>query len=481
MSLRWRIALALAGVAAVVGTLAAAGAYLATRAQLEQAVDDSLESRAAELTGPQTRDRPDPPQAPVVLVCPPPAMLQPAVAVQYLSTDTTVTTCLEGAPTLPVDDADLALASGPGEPQLRTVEVDDERLRLLTAHVAEGTAVQIARDLAETEDVLGALRARLALLAASGVVVAAALGWLLASRIVRPVVELRDTAESIASSQDLTTPIPEGGPGEVGDLSASLTTMVHALATSREQQQRLIRDASHEMRTPLTSLRTNLEMLEHLDRLPATDRVELLAAVQGDVGELTHLLTELVELAADRAGDDEPVRPVDLGELAEGVAARFSRRTGHEVTVRDGVTPGAGPADAVLVEGRSQMLERAVANLVDNACKYSPPDGPVEIVVQGGRLEVLDRGPGIAEADRPHVFERFYRATEARSAPGSGLGLAIVAQIVERHGGRVWAVERPGGGAAVGFELPRSPEADDDAAHPDPYDRVRHPLREDRP
>ncbi len=107
-----------------------------------------------------------------------------------------------------------------------------------------------------------------------------------------------------------------------------------------------------------------------------------------------------------------------------------------------------------MVSVRPHMIERAISNLIDNALKYSPAGSPVELTVSGGRLEVRDRGPGIADVDRPLVFDRFYRAVEARTEPGSGLGLAIVRQIVERPGGRVWAENHPGGGAVVGFELP---------------------------
>jgi two-component system sensor histidine kinase MprB len=200
------------------------------------------------------------------------------------------------------------------------------------------------------------------------------------------------------------------------------------------------------MRTPLTSLRTNLELLEHLEQLPASERAELLEAVQVDVGELTHLLTELVELATD-VSDDEVPEALDLAELARQVVQRASRRSSRDITV---VETGA----EVLVSGRPLMLERAISNLVDNAVKYSPAGTPIEVTVGPGRVEVRDHGPGIAPEDQPYVFERFYRSTAARTEPGSGLGLAIVEQIVARHGGRAWASSSPEGGAVVGFQLP---------------------------
>lgn len=444
MSLRWRIALALALVAGVIGSFATLGSYVTTARQVRDSIDESLLTRAAAAAVPG-RGRP---RGPGADDCPAPAALVALDAAQLVDPDGTVVDCLGNAVDLPVEPR--LLDAEPGEFALSTERVGDERFRVLGVTLRDGSVLQIARDLDESRRVLGALRTRLAALAVAGVAAAGLLGLGIARRIVRPVVELRDAAETIARTQDLRTPIPAGGSGEVGSLAGSLTTMVNALAASRDQQHRLIADASHEMRTPLTSLRTNSELLAHFDRLDATDRADTLAAVQVDVHELTNLLTELVELATDRTGTDEPVEPLDLAELAGEVAARAARRSGREIVV-------VPPVVHTLVPGRPRMLERAISNLVDNALKYGGP-GRIEVVVTAGRVEVRDEGPGIPAADLPHVFERFYRATTARSAPGSGLGLAIVEQIAARHGGRVWAENRPGGtGAAVGFEVPAEP------------------------
>jgi two-component system sensor histidine kinase MprB len=223
--------------------------------------------------------------------------------------------------------------------------------------------------------------------------------------------------------------------------------MVDALSVSKRQQQQLVTDASHELRTPLTSLRTNAELLDRPDALNPEQQQRAVQGIRLEVNELTDLVSELVELATDRA-DDEAPEPVPLRALAEDVAERARRRTGRDIAVRAEGTPGT-----VLIG--PHMAERALANLVDNAVKYSP--GAIAIAVEGRRVEVLDDGPGIAAADQDHVFDRFYRSAEARAEPGSGLGLAIVAQIVRRHDGTVWATNRPQGGAAVGFELPAAP------------------------
>ncbi len=438
MSLRWRIAVGLAVIAGIVCAFAATGAYLTTKRQLQNSVDESLVARTRDANDDRFpgggRPRPGPGPGFGNQGCPQPGELQPASAAQLVAEDGTITQCILGGPTLPVTAVGF-----------QTLAIDGTEYRMLTSPWHEGGVIQIARDLDEINDVLGSLRIRLLLLALAGVAAAAALGWWLARRIVRPVVKLRDTAEQIASTQDLTTPIPADGDGEVGSLARSFTTMVDALATSRAQQQRLITDASHEMRTPLTSLRTNIEVLGRADQMPEAQRAEVLDALQLEVGELSELVAELVELATDSSKAEAP-EPVVLADLATDVATRAIRRWSREVSV---TTDGDGEP----ILGQPAQLERAISNLVDNAVKYSPAGSPVEIAVTRTDVVVRDRGPGIAPEDQPHVFDRFYRSTLARTEPGSGLGLAIVEQIVQRHHGRVWATNRPDGGAEVGFRL----------------------------
>jgi two-component system sensor histidine kinase MprB len=411
-----------------------------TAAQLYGALDESLSTRAREVgigpdeSGGSVRGSVD------EVGCPPDAVLRPAAGAQIVRPDGSIAVCLPGGPVLPV----------PVEPPtgdqvlLSTVEVEGASFRVAAHVFHEGGVLQVAGARADVTDVLGALRWRLVLLAFAVGMGAGLIGWLVAGRLVRPVVHLRNTAQRIATSQDLTTPVTVEGSGEIRDLAVSFTTMVEALASSRAEQQRLVTDAGHEIRTPLTSLTTNLELLERYDELPIDDRPDVLAVVRADVDELTHLMNELVELVTDRSSD-EPVVALDLADLAASVVARTRRRSGRTVEL---VLDGDGT-----VLARPHMIERAIANLVDNAVKYSPASAPIEVHVGPARVEVRDQGPGIAASEQDRVFERFYRADAARSVPGSGLGLAIVRQIVERHDGSVWARTGPAGGAWVGFSL----------------------------
>ncbi|MEZ5264141.1 MAG: HAMP domain-containing sensor histidine kinase [Acidimicrobiales bacterium] len=463
MSLRWRIALALGGIAALVGSAAAVGSYVATDRQVRSELDRSLLQLEGRINPNGMREggelRTQPPERrseegdrddlrSVGDGCPT-AAVQPSDAAQVVRADGSVTACYPDGLALPVDDGDLAQAAEQGAPRLRTVTIDGRDYRLAAISWHHGGVVQVARSFAEPDAVLRGLQLRLSALVAAAVLAAAAAGWWFAKHLVRPLERLRSAAQQVASTGDLTVPVPAGGAGEVGSLAASFTTMMQGLALSREQQKRLVADAGHELRTPLTSLRTNIELLQRAHRLPEGERDELLADVRAELEELTELVEELVELATDRSGADAVSEPVRLGEVAEVVVARARRRSGRAIELVE--------HHPVEVAGVRPQLERAVSNLVDNALKYSA--APVTVVVEGASVEVRDRGPGVAAEDKPHVFERFYRATAARTAAGSGLGLAIVAQVVERHGGRVWVADEPGGGARVGFALPVPPPA----------------------
>jgi two-component system sensor histidine kinase MprB len=356
-----------------------------------------------------------------------------------------VTNKLPGQPSLPIDAQDRAIASRQSPSRYRDVQIGGTSYRMITASVKGGGAVQVARRVSEEHDVLDVLRTRLVLIALGGIALAALVAWLVMRRATRPIERLTKTSEHIAATQDLTTPIPVKGHDEVGRLAASFNTMLIALDTSREQQQRLVVDASHELRTPLTAVRTNIDFLGRATTLDAEQRAQLIAETRLELDELTNLVSEMVELATD-VRSEEPIEAISLGDVATDVAARFRRRTGKEIVV-----DVAGRAE---VEGRHAMLDRAVSNLVDNALKFSPNGEPVQMTVRGGVLEVADRGPGIAGEDRERVFDRFYRATTARTLPGSGLGLSIVAQIAVLHGGSVALEARAGGGTIARLTLP---------------------------
>ena len=330
---------------------------------------------------------------------------------------------------------------------LRDLTHEGEPYRVLTVANGgpEGGARMFAVSLMYTNDLLDDIRVRTAVAVVIVIAIASALGWLFARQATRRLQRLTRVAEEVAATGRLDVDVPVGGRDEAGRLGTAFNEMLGALGRSKDAQQRLVQDAGHELRTPLTSLQTNVSVLQRYESLRAEDRDRLITDLDSETHELTTLVNELVDLATDQRGD-EPDQRVELGPMIERVADRARRRTGRSVDV---------VADDTVVVGRPQALERAITNLVDNAAKFSAgAGGPIDISLQQGRVEVSDRGPGIAPADLPRVFDRFYRATDARSRPGSGLGLAIVSDVVQAHGGTTFAAMREGGGATVGFVLP---------------------------
>jgi two-component system sensor histidine kinase MprB len=450
VSLRLKLVLALVALSTAATLTIGLFSYRTTQRQLEEQVDNSLVEATRRLAErPAQRPRPDGFDDDDRAKVPLPGQSfrgEGDVVVQLLGPDGETLTYSGVA--LPVEDEDLRIAAA--EQPLSTtrdITVDDDRYRMLTAGYGDGIgAVQTARSLEETERVLAGLRSSILVAALVVVVGAALLGWLIARQVTRRLVRLTAAAEEVTATRQLDVQVPVDGTDETGRLGLAFNQMLSALSRSKQDQQRLVQDAGHELRTPLTSLRTNVYTLRRADRLSEEQRSQVLDDLESETGELTRLIDEVVELATDRRGD-EPEEQVALGELVQRVVARAAQRSGREIQV--------GVDDTVVV-GRPLALERAVGNLVENALKFDE-HGPVSVACSQGRVEVVDRGPGIAPEDLPHVFDRFYRSTAARSRPGSGLGLAIVADIVAQHGGTVQARNREGGGAAVTVVLPLDP------------------------
>jgi two-component system sensor histidine kinase MprB len=347
---------------------------------------------------------------------------------------------------------EVAIARGKESYVCRTIVSNGVDYRVATVEtIHPGYAIFVGQSLEPNETTLDRLGLLLFLFAAAGVLAAAAVaGWGVARNGLRPVRRLTAAAEHIARTENL-DPIQVEGKDEIARLSRAFNAMLGSLAASRDRQRRLVADAGHELRTPLTSLRTNLELLTQADRqggLSVASRQELLADVQFQIEELTTLIGDLTELARDQPAE-VLLEEVDLAEITERAVERARRRaSGLRFDVH---------ADPWFVTGDAPGLERAFLNVLDNAAKWSPPGGVVTAVLEQGSLMVADQGPGIAEEDLPHVFERFYRSVDSRTMPGSGLGLAIVREVAERHGGSVRVGREPTGGAVFWVSIPGSP------------------------
>ena len=435
MSLRWKIALALATITSVATIAVGAANYRSTRDRLYAEVDRSLVAVDARVTE-RIIGHGDalPERTPFA-----------AFDAQIVRLDGSVGQSTFDPP-LPVGDAELRVAGTRGRSAFSTVDVDDESYRVRTVGFDRG-AVQIGRSLDETERVLQALRARTLLWTLVVVAAAVAAGWWIASRVTASLRRLTTAAEHVEATGRLDVSVGEAGADEVGRLGAAFDRMLAALQRSRDDQHRLVQDAGHELRTPLTSLRTNLEVLERYPSMSPADRDAILADLRAETHELTALVEEIVTVASG-AHSDEPFESVDLLAVAREVAVRFERRTGHRITVTGASEP---------VVGQRASLHRAVSCLLDNACKFDRGDEPVEVDVEGRTVAVVDHGPGIPTEELDRVFDRFHRAESARALPGSGLGLSIVRDVARRHGGEAFAGPSASGGARVGFSVAAMP------------------------
>jgi two-component system sensor histidine kinase MprB len=346
---------------------------------------------------------------------------------------------------LPAGQRERAVAAGAGS-LTETVTVQGARMRLRTAHVAPGLALQVARPLADDDATLSRLRLVLTLAGASAVLLSVLLGAWLAEKALTPVRRLTSTAEDVARTRDLSVRLDERGHDEVSRLGAAFNAMLVALERSLTAQRRLVADASHEFRTPLTSIRANAELLGR-GKVREDEQNTVARAVVDQVDELDGLVTDLIELALD---GEAATRFEDV-RLDEIVSAEVERMRRHSDGVRLELE-----AEPCTVHGDAERLGRAVANVLGNALKWSPEGARIEVSVRPGSVVVRDHGPGIDEADLPLVFERFYRSPAARGTAGSGLGLAIVRHVLDAHGGAAEAANAQGGGAVFTLRFPRS-------------------------
>jgi two-component system sensor histidine kinase MprB len=441
-------------VALVVAAASALG-YLYVRKQLYNQVDDGLRRQASQIltAAPHAHTLEElglPNQR---------SSLRGAIIYQLLAPDGSVVSGDTGQE-IPFTTADLGVAGGQRGTTLRTIhsEAVGGHARVLTVffgtvvtppQTPQNVALQLATPLHSVDRTLGDLATVLLLVSIGGVIVALSLGYAVARTSLRPVRRLTAAAEHVAATQDLSATIEVTGDDELSRLARSFNSMLAALSASRHQQAQLVADAGHELRTPLTSLRTNIEVLIKMRDLPEADRQALLEDVTAQLGELTTLVGDLVELAREDEQKPEP-QDVRLDVVVERALERARRRAAW--------LSFDAYVETALVRGQPALLERAVLNVLDNAAKWSPAGAHVEVALQrdgpAWRLAVRDHGPGIAPEDLPHIFDRFYRASNARALPGSGLGLAIVNQVVQSHGGWVAVYSPPDGGTLITLTLP---------------------------
>jgi two-component system, OmpR family, sensor histidine kinase MprB len=344
------------------------------------------------------------------------------------------------------------------------MRADATHIRVLVTGIGDKGALAVALPLTTVDNALSNQLVLLLVIGGAGILLAVLFGLLVARTALAPITRFTRQTESIAHNPERIEHerLDVTGSDELARLATTFNETLDALEQSVQSQRNLVADASHELRTPIATIRANLQLMREEELLPPEDRAALREDVIEELDELTALVADVVELARGSKPSAEP-GDVRVDSIVHDALERARRRAPglefHQVI------------DPTLVRGEPDRISRAVTNLLDNAAKWSPDGGVVEVTLHDGVVTVRDHGPGFKEEDLPYVFDRFHRAKDARSKPGSGLGLAIVRQAAEAHDGFVGVANAPDGGAIlrVGFgpalELEEPPAEAEAAVH----------------
>ncbi|HSJ43884.1 MAG TPA: ATP-binding protein [Euzebyales bacterium] len=330
-------------------------------------------------------------------------------------------------------------------------EDETEPVRLLGRPADDGVTVMVGASLADVADALELLLAQLVIGGVAALALASVAGYVLAGAALRPVEEMRRRATAIsADTAGERLPLPVAH-DEVRRLGETLNAMLERLDGGVRRERRFIADASHELRSPLALLQTELDLARRRPRRPE-DLQDALHSAGEEVDRLTRLAEDLLVLAST---EEEQLRlqraSFAVRDLLEQVARQFATRAdAADRAVEVGHTPPGS------MDGDRLRLERALGNLVDNALRHGGGRILLDAAADDGGvvLRVSDEGAGFPAAFVSSAFERFTRDDEARTEPGAGLGLAIVETIARAHGGQARAANRPEGGAIVELVIP---------------------------
>ncbi len=478
-SIRWRLALLYTLVLGLCLVASDLLVYAVLQRYLTQEIDDSLSFQAQEIAGTTRVALVGGPFSTRVLINPPNLNVfsSPGLSVQVVSLDGEIARRSEnlGNRSVPIDAALRSQAEG-GTSGYQTVILDEAPVRIYYAPLQVGGEVvgvlQVTRSLRDVEAALGQLRLAFAAIGVLSLAVATLGGWWLARAALSPIDRLTRDARSIGESRDFGRRIadaaPRGARDEVGRLATTFNEMLGQLQAAYDElehtlgaQRRFVADASHELRTPLTTVRTNLELIQRAgDALNPGDHDEALADALSEIERLSRLVANLLTLARVDSGlrieRREPVRIDRVLRDVQRQARLLALPREQRVTVDD--------LDEARVLGDPDSLKELILILVDNAVSYTPDGGEIHLGVEcvngEARLSVSDNGIGIDPSDVPHLFERFFRADQARARDahsdrgGTGLGLSIAKWIVDEHAGQIEVFSRPGSGSRFTVRLP---------------------------
>jgi signal transduction histidine kinase len=460
-SIRFRLTLLYSGILASTLLLFTALILFFTTRLLAAEVDRSLVNQAVEISRSAVLERGT--ATPLRLVLPDPnTFAAHEFYIQVLNREGEVIGRSRnlGPLTLPARSGDY--------PRFETVSAGETPLRVyyhpLGPRARPLAVIQVARSLGPLHFALTRLRFVLLFLGLAAAAGSAFFGWLLAGSALRPIEELTRAAREIGEKQDFRRRVDYRGPeDELGRLARTFNQMLgqleeayERLATSYGAQRRFLADVSHQLRTPLTIIRGNVELLREKGESHPEIRAEALADMASEAEKMSRLVQDLLLLARADAGLRLDRRPFALRPLLEEVG-----RKARVLAARHSFSLDLRLPEELTVEGDPDYFEKLLFILLENAFRYTPPGEEVSLSARVSEKQpslvtvtVADTGPGIAEEDLPHVFERFYRGKEGRGKEGSGLGLAIARWIAEGHGATIRAENREPRGVAFVIELP---------------------------
>jgi two-component system OmpR family sensor kinase len=457
-SIRTRLALIYTGLLTAALIAFGAGVYIVLREELERSFDASLVANAEHAGGAfaQDIDAEGDLRASERLV-EQLASTGGRVVVLDVSGSVLVDSAVLGAETLPVEADDLVDANGHAH-AVREVSANGDVLRLTVEPILAPSGQRVgyvawADSTRPLRDLLATVSS--ALLVGSALVIGLAFtgGLVLARRALAPVTDVTETARAISLSGDFAARVEGAQRGdEVGELAAAFNEMLEALEQSHLTLQRFLGDASHQLRTPLTTVRANLDLAQRPD-LPEADRQAILTDARDEAERMGRLISDLLALARAETGAGLEFAPVELDALLVESVQRERQAAPH-------VRMSVSSVEPAVVDGDRDRLRDVLGILLENAGRYTPAGGSVvaSLDVSDGQavVHVTDTGIGLDEADRDRIFERFYRGTRGREMrpSGTGLGLAIARWIVESHRGTIELVGRESGGTLAKVTLP---------------------------
>jgi len=453
MPIRWRLTLQFALILGAILIVSGAVLHVLLERYLNSQIDDTLKVYSARVHGTlNPQEIPAPLDYEVIHSRLPPIneFASPGIYIQLIDQNGKVVVKSDslGEQELPVNPS-LIEQGFAGKVAIHTVAAGDgARVRIMVSplYMKDQTLLlEVAQSLKHVDTAMSQVRLALIASILLALVLAAASGGFIVRSALSPVSRITQTARTIETSSDLSRRVGYQGPAdEIGRLAATFDHMIERLDKTFQSQKNFIADASHELRSPLTVMKGNLDLLKR--NLSDQDREESLRAIEAETKRMAEIVNDLLFLAEIESGQPGRREMVSLKDILLGELERF------QPVVKEHRL-AAGRLEDLHVMGDSQRLRRMLGNLIDNAIKYTPPGGRITLSLSRednwAKLEVSDNGIGIAPEHLAHIFDRFYRVDKARSrtSGGTGLGLAIVKGIAEQHGGRVTVTSEPGRGS----------------------------------